>query len=391
MSLSTTSSSSPSSSDSISSLPSVEETRALEIAHSWDRLGLAVPKRAADGGGSERLLVGHAQAHRHARVLAHPRAAAGKLAYPRHDLGHVLGDLEPDARGVEDAGLLFDDRELGVEVLRVVSADARPEPVLQRGDDPSPVRVVLRVGRGHEQDVEREAHLVATDLDVALLEHVEQADLDALGQVRELVDGEDPPVRAGNEPVVQGELVGEVAALGHLDGVDFADQVGHRGVRRGELLAVAFAPVHPADRRVFARLGDEVTGDARHRLVRVVVDLRAGDDRQPFVEEVDERADDAALGLAALAEQDHVVAGDERVLERRQDAVLVAEDAVDDRFALRNANEHVAANFFLDRDGAPSGRAQRAERRGQRGRGRRPHGRGRRAPPGGRTALLRVE
>ena len=275
MSLSTTSSSSPSSSDSISSLPSVEETRAPRSLTRGHRLGLAEPQRAADGGGYERLLVRDAQAHRHARVLVHPRAAAGELADPRDDLGHELGDLEPDARGLEDPGLLFDDRELGLEVLRVVRADPRPEAVLERRDDPAPVRVVLRVGRGHEQDVEREADLVAADLDVPLLEHVEQADLDALGEVRELVDGEDPPVRAGNEPVVDRELVGEVAALGHLDGVDLADQVGHRGVRRGQLLAVAFAPVHPGDRRVVAGLGDQVTGDARHRLVRVVVDLGA--------------------------------------------------------------------------------------------------------------------
>ena len=84
-----------------------------------------------------------------------------------------------------------------------------------------------------------QADLVAPHLHVALLEHVEQADLDALGQVGQLVDGEDAPVGARHQAVVQGELVGQVAALGHLDRVDLADQIGDRRVRGGELLAEA--------------------------------------------------------------------------------------------------------------------------------------------------------
>ena len=107
------------------------------------------------------------------------------------------------------------------------------------------VGVVLGVGRGDEQHVERQADLVAADLDVALLEHVEQADLDALGEVGELVDGEDAAVGAGHEPVVQRQLVGQVAALGDLDRVDLADEVGDRGVGGGQLLAVAVVAVDP--------------------------------------------------------------------------------------------------------------------------------------------------
>ena len=94
------------------------------------------------------------------------------------------------------------------------------------------------------------------------------------------------------------QLVGEVAALGDLDRVDLADEVGDRRVGRGQLLAEAVVAVHPLDRRVVAVLGDEVAGVLRHRAVRVVVDLGAGDDRQPLVEQVDERADDAGLRLA---------------------------------------------------------------------------------------------
>ena len=129
----------------------------------------------------------------------------------------------------------------------------------------------------------------------------------------------------GHEAVVEGELVGQVAALGHLDRVDLADEVGDRRVGRGELLAVATGAVDPLDRacrhRARPRSSRRV---ARHRRVRVVVDLGAGDDRHPLVEQVGERADHAGLRLAALAEEDHVVAGEQGVLELRQDGVLVA-------------------------------------------------------------------
>ena len=78
-----------------------------------------------------------------------------------------------------------------VEGPRVVGPDLRPEAVLERRDDPAARGVVLRVGRGDHEQVERQADDEAADLDVALLEDVEQADLDPLGQVGQLVDGDD--------------------------------------------------------------------------------------------------------------------------------------------------------------------------------------------------------
>ena len=144
------------------------------------------------------------------------------------------------------------DGDLGVDIERVVGADLAAEAVLQRRDDAAAVGVVLRVGTGHQQHVERQPDLVAADLHVALLEHVEQTDLDALGEVGELVDREDATVGAWHEPVVQRELVAEVATLGDLDGVDFADQVGDRRVGGGQLLADSGrrgAPTRSACRR----------------------------------------------------------------------------------------------------------------------------------------------
>ena len=152
--------------------------------------------------------------------------------------------------------LLVDDRELVLERPRVVRPDLRPEAVLERGDDPAAARVVLGVGRRDDEQVERQADGEAADLDVALLEDVEQADLDPLGEVRQLVDREDAAVRARDQAVVERQLVAEVAALGDADRVDLADEVGDRDVGRRELLGVAPVARQPVDRRLVAVLVD---------------------------------------------------------------------------------------------------------------------------------------
>ena len=118
-------------------------------------------------------------------------------------------------------------------------ADDRADPVLERRDDPAAVGVVLGIGREDHAEVEVEADRVAADLDVALLEHVEQADLDLGSEVGQLVDAEDAAVGARNQAEVHGQLAREIAALGVLDHVDLADQVGDRHVGRGQLLVIA--------------------------------------------------------------------------------------------------------------------------------------------------------
>ena len=167
------------------------------------------------------------------------RALTSEVRQRGDDLGHELGDGDPDARRIERPYFLVRDGHLGVDVERVVRTDLRAEPILQWRDDAAAVRVVLGVGRRDQHHVERKSHLVATHLNVALLEHVEESDLDAFGEVGQLVDGEDAAVGARHEPVVQGELVGEVTTFGHLDRIDLTDEVGDGRVGRRQLLTEA--------------------------------------------------------------------------------------------------------------------------------------------------------
>ena len=243
--------------------------------------GLVLPR--AQGAARRRrhqgLVVGHTEAHGDAGPLVDLGALTSQLGDRGHDLGHVAGHLDLQTVEVGGYGLLHDDVHFGGGVQGVVGADLSPETVFQRRDDAASAGVVLGVGRRHEEDVEREADLVATDLDVSLLEHVEEADLDAFGQVGQFVYGEDASVGAGHEAVMKGQLVREVAPFGHLDGVDFADEVRYRGVRSGQFFSQALVAAHPLDGAFVTLRGHELAPVAGNGVVGVVEHLRAGDDR----------------------------------------------------------------------------------------------------------------
>ncbi len=174
--------------------------------------------------------------------------------------GQVAEDLLQEARHFDLAAalmgrrrFLLHDGDLVVDVLRIMGADLHVEAVLERRDDPAAAGVVLRVGAGDDDDVERQANLVAFDLDVFFFHQIEQPDLHFFRQVGQLVDGEDAAIGARHETVVDGFLVGEIAALGDLDRIDFADQIGDRDVRRRQLLAVAAVAIDPLERQRVAQ------------------------------------------------------------------------------------------------------------------------------------------
>ena len=219
---------------------------------------LSQPDGSPKGGGLEDLGVGDRDPDADARSLADLRRPSGEVGQLGEQLLHERrdGDRGLALAGLEALLLLVDDRELVLERPRVVRPGLRPEAILERRDDPAPARVVLGIGRCDDEEVERQPDLEAADLDVALLEDVEQADLDPLGEVRQLVDREDAAVRARDEAVVERQLVAEVAALGDADRIDLADEVGDRDVGCRELLRVAPVAREPVDRRLVAVLVD---------------------------------------------------------------------------------------------------------------------------------------
>ena len=242
-----------------------------------------------------------------------------------------------------------DDADLGLEFQRVVRADLGAEPVLQRGDDATAVGVVLGVGAGHDEHVERQPQRVAAHLDVALLHHVEHRHLDALGEVGQLVDRDDAAVCARDQAVGDGLRVAEAAALGHLDRVDVTDQVGHAGVGGGQLLGVA---ARCGAARPLA--GRRPMSAARRIDSGVIGVYGCSPSSAPSMTGVhsssrpDECAQQPRLALTALAEQHDVVAGDQGALELRQHGVLEAQDAGPHVAAFGAARPAGSPGFRLD-------------------------------------------
>src|SRR5581483_4494459 len=313
-------------------------------------LALAEADRAAQGARQQVFIVADRDAHAHARALADVGALARQVGQLGDHLGHVEGHPDLVAVGREGEALLLHDRDLMLERLGVVGADLRPEAVLERGDDAPAVRVVLGVRAGDDEQVERQADLVAADLDIALFHDVQQAHLDALGQVGQLVQAEDAAVRARQQPVMDRQLVRQVAPLGDLDRIDLPDEVGDSDVGRRELLAVAAVARQPGDLSEVVVLRNLLPARLADRLVGIVVDVAAGDDRGLLVQQVDQRAREARLCLAALAEENHVLPGHHGVFELRDDGLLVAHDARKQLLARPDQAREVAAHLLLDGD-----------------------------------------
>ncbi len=120
------------------------------------------------------------------------------------------------------------------------------------------------------------------------------------------------------------------SAAGGLDGVDVADEVGYGYVGRGELFDVAIGAGKLGDGRGVSAVGDESAAALAEGMVGVVADFAAGDVGGVLVEQCGERAEDAALGLAAEAEQDEVLPGEHGVDDLRDDGVFIADDAGED-------------------------------------------------------------
>ena len=253
-----------------------------QIDHPGHRFGLAQDSAAVPGRCRDSLGGGDREPGRNPGALVHRMRLAQQAGEATDDLQQVGRHRRGQMR------LLADDADLGVEVAGVVGADLGAEPVLERGDDPAAVGVILGIGAGHNQHVQWQPQGVAAHLDVAFLHHVEHGDLDALGEVGQFVDRDDAAVRPRDEPVGDGLGIAQGAAFGHLDRVDVSDEVGDAGVGGGQLLGVALAAVPPCDGEIVAGLSrppDRLRGDRR---VRVLAELGALDHRRPLVEQIHE-------------------------------------------------------------------------------------------------------
>ncbi len=287
-------------------------------------------------------------------ALAHTGAAIHALVFARlegdflDNFAQVGGQIDFASGVAADPGFLLRDGHAFFEGGWVVRADFRADAVFQRRNDFAAGRVVFRIRGEYEQDIEGQAERVALNLNVAFLHDVEQADLNFSGEVWEFVDGEDAAVGAGQQAVVNGQFVGEVAATaGGANGIDVADNVGDGDVGSSQLFDEALVARHPRNRRVVALLGDFLAAGAADRAERIIVDFTAGYDGDFRVEQLHEAAQNAALGLSAQTQKNEIVAREERVDDLGHDGVFVAVNAGKERFVSFDGAQQIAPHLVL--------------------------------------------
>src|SRR5208282_5183823 len=190
-----------------------------------------------------------------------------------------------------DPGLLTGDAHTFVNCRGIVGADFRADAVLQRSDNFSARRVIFRV-RGEDQEhIQRQAQRIALNLDVAFLHDVEEAHLDFSGKVGQFVDGKDSAVGARQQSIVNGELIGKVAAsTSGADGVNVAENVRDGHVGRGQFFHVTLVTRQPGNGSVFALRSHLFAAGAANGPQRVIVNFAAGNHGDFRVEQLNQAA-----------------------------------------------------------------------------------------------------
>ena len=122
-----------------------------------------------------------------------------------------------------------------------------------------------------------------------------------------------------------------VSALRRLYRINITDDVGNRDVGSCQFLDVPLCAASILDRRPVALFLDKIAATPADRAEGVIVDLATCDDRDHFVEKIDETAQYPALRLAAETQQDHIVAGQQRIDDLRDDGFLIPDDSRKDR------------------------------------------------------------
>src|SRR6266849_347119 len=284
-----------------------------------------------------------------AGAAVHTLVLAGLEGDFFHNLAEIVRHIDLLAGIAAHPGFLRRDGHAFLDACGIVGANLCADAVFERSDDLAARGVILGIGGENEEHVERETEWVALNLNVTFLHDVEEADLNFSGEVGKFVDGEDAAISAREKAVVDGELVGEIAAAaGGADGIDIADNVGHGHVGSGKFFDEAIVAGHPGDGSVVAVGGDFFAAGAADGLEWIVVDFAAGDDGHFRIEQVDEAAENAALGLAAEAEKNEIVAREQSIDDLRDDGVFVTMHAGKEGLASFDGTQEIAAQLILD-------------------------------------------
>ena len=159
---------------------------------------------------------------------------------------------------------------------------------------------------------------------------------------------------------MKGILGRHAHAPGQLRGIDFTDDVGKLGPR-SEPFRVTLLPWPPADRDVtFVVALQKLAGGLTERPQWILVEGRAGDLQEGnfVVQKFSQETHQATLALPFLAQEQHIVPGQQRETQFGNNRVVVADDARKKLLAIRQLANEVVVNLLLDGLRLPTGLPQ---------------------------------
>ena len=154
---------------------------------------------------------------------------------------------------------------------------------------------------------------------------------------------------------MDGQFAGErVAAARRFDGIKVADNVRNGHVWRGQLFHEALLAREIIDSCGVTTLLQAERAGMADRLEGIVIDLAAREEGDLFVEQADERPQNATLGLAAQTEQNEIMPGEDSIADLRHHAVVVTDDPRENGIiaVLVQTRNQVVAQLIFDSAGA---------------------------------------
>ena len=130
------------------------------------------------------------------------------------------------------------DVDLNVNLLGIMGANLGPVAIFQRCNDASTVGIVFRIRTRHHTNVQWKADPKTANLDIPLLHNVEQPHLQFFREIGQLVDAEDPPIGTGNQPVMDDQLIRQIAPFRDFNRIDFTNEFWRGDIRCGQLFSI---------------------------------------------------------------------------------------------------------------------------------------------------------
>src|SRR5262245_27507624 len=299
--------------------------RGIDIPNSGDYLILASQNRTTLRIADHVFETRNWQALAHAGSFVNSLVPTGLESYSFNNLLYELGDQDPNRIALNPCFLLGYGNAV-IEVHGIVGFDLGSDSIFERSNDLAAGSVILWICREHNNDIERQPHRIALNLNVALLHDIEQADLNLAGEIRQLVNSENSSIRSGKQTVVHTEFAANrMTALRGLNWVDVADDIGNRDVRRRKLFDISLVPTAILNKCAITEFGNEIAATSTDRLEGIVIDFATGNDGNDFIQQRNQIAQDPAFGLSPQPEKDHVVPRKNRVDRLWNDRFFVSD------------------------------------------------------------------